>query len=557
MGIWGNLEGTFKNRFSLGKPKSDVYVERSGSDLTFRDLVVTTAQKLADLVSVARSGQISAVTEKASPVSADVLLLEDSADSNNKKRVQIGNLPGGGSNDKVKITSNDTIADYLQAKLIGTANRVTASEVGDGGDEDLQLDVGSDIIDKTTAGQIAVVAEKATPVSADVLLLEDSAASNAKKRVQVGNLPDSDEKVKVTSNDTTPDYLQAKLIGTANRVTTSEVGDGTNEDLQLDVGSDIIDKTTAGQIVVVAEKTTPVANDELLIEDSASSNAKKSLKVGNLKAGALPVGAPSDVGTANAEGSSTDLVRRDHVHKRAYPKEHMTGLAPVYVSASSMGIDPGSCRSDDDTTNIDVTSQLTAAFGSSGAGGLDTGSEASNTWYYLWLISKADGADPAAMISASSSSPTMPGTYTKKEIVGSFRNDGSSNIIPYRCRAEGRTREYTYTHLNDRTVTQFLYDSTAEDSDWELVSAASYVPPTSTYMYLYVVFEGPADGVEFTNDNSNSFGDCWRCEAPGGFGSAAHTHFLWIETTSGQGIYYQADDNEPIYLIAAGYKEQL
>lgn len=38
----------------------------------------------------------------------------------------------------------------------------------------------------------------------------------------------------------------------------------------------------AGEIVVVAEKTTPVAADELLIEDSADSNNKKSLKIGNL-----------------------------------------------------------------------------------------------------------------------------------------------------------------------------------------------------------------------------------------------------------------------------------
>ena len=42
------------------------------------------------------AGEIAAVTEKASPVSADLLLIEDSADGNNKKRVQVGNLPGGG-----------------------------------------------------------------------------------------------------------------------------------------------------------------------------------------------------------------------------------------------------------------------------------------------------------------------------------------------------------------------------------------------------------------------------------------------------------------------------
>ena len=39
------------------------------------------------------------------------------------------------------------------------------------------------------AAEISVVAEKVTPVGADLLLIEDSAASNAKKRVQIANLP--------------------------------------------------------------------------------------------------------------------------------------------------------------------------------------------------------------------------------------------------------------------------------------------------------------------------------------------------------------------------------
>src|SRR3990170_669959 len=39
------------------------------------------------------------------------------------------------------------------------------------------------------AGEIAAITEKVTPVSADLLVIEDSAAANAKKRVQVGNLP--------------------------------------------------------------------------------------------------------------------------------------------------------------------------------------------------------------------------------------------------------------------------------------------------------------------------------------------------------------------------------
>lgn len=90
------------------------------------------------------AAEISLVAEKVAPVSADLLLIEDSADSNNKKRVQIGNLPTGSD---------------------------------------------ADAIHDNVAGEISLIAEKVTPVSADLIIIEDSAASNAKKRVQIGNLP--------------------------------------------------------------------------------------------------------------------------------------------------------------------------------------------------------------------------------------------------------------------------------------------------------------------------------------------------------------------------------
>jgi len=41
-------------------------------------------------------GNIENLTEKGTPVSADLLVIADSADSNNRKKVQIGNLPSGG-----------------------------------------------------------------------------------------------------------------------------------------------------------------------------------------------------------------------------------------------------------------------------------------------------------------------------------------------------------------------------------------------------------------------------------------------------------------------------
>lgn len=66
----------------------------------------------------------------------------------------------------------------------------------------------------------------------------------------------------------------------------------------------------------------------------------------------------------------------------------------------------------------------------SGAGGLDTGSEASSTWYYVWLIAKEDGTK-SQMLSTSATSPTMPSGYTYKALVGAVRNNSSSHIVRF------------------------------------------------------------------------------------------------------------------------------
>jgi hypothetical protein len=73
-----------------------------------------------------------------------VLVIEDSAASYAKKKVQITNLPGG--------------AD-------------------------------ADAIHDNVAAEINAITEKTSPVGADVLVIEDSAASYAKKKVQITNLP--------------------------------------------------------------------------------------------------------------------------------------------------------------------------------------------------------------------------------------------------------------------------------------------------------------------------------------------------------------------------------
>jgi len=51
----------------------------------------------------------------------------------------------------------------------------------------------ADAIHDNVAGEIVLIAEKATPVDADLIVIEDSEAANVKKRVQLGNLPGGTE----------------------------------------------------------------------------------------------------------------------------------------------------------------------------------------------------------------------------------------------------------------------------------------------------------------------------------------------------------------------------
>ena len=87
------------------------------------------------------------------------------------------------------------------------------------------------------------------------------------------------------------------------------------------------DDTTAihtdesGEIVAVTEKTAPVGNDEIIIEDSAASNAKKSVKLSNLP---YPIDDTDDIGITESGGT---LELNDNVAVLVYKNSTGGGTA--------------------------------------------------------------------------------------------------------------------------------------------------------------------------------------------------------------------------------------
>lgn len=173
----------------------------------------------------------------------------------------------------------------------------------------------------------------------------------------------------------------------------------------------------------------------------------------------------------------------DAAAESAFSMDCVVGLLATWISDTTLRIVPGKCRSDDDTFNMVLGSNRDAVITASGAGGLDTGSESSSTGYYLWLIYDTTGETYAAMLSESATSPTMPGNYDKKRLVGYTFNDSSSNLLDFKMFGDGCVR---FVHYNEprQTVLRLLNGGTA--TSWTDVDCSTLVPINAVSVNLHM-----------------------------------------------------------------------
>ena len=124
----------------------------------------------------------------------------------------------------------------------------------------------------------------------------------------------------------------------------------------------------------------------------------------------------------------------------------MSGARAVWVSASQVGIGEAgklSVVSDFEGDGpIAWVGQLIADLTSSGAGGLDTGTEAPDTWYAVYVIADSSGTNPvAAMLSETyDSEPTMPSGYDMHRLIWFVRNDSAEDLLEFYQTGRNETR---------------------------------------------------------------------------------------------------------------------
>lgn len=132
-----------------------------------------------------------------------------------------------------------------------------------------------------------------------------------------------------------------------------------------------------------------------------------------------------------------------------YNVDYINGYHPYNDTTSPttvLNISTGSCYDSSTTFQMISTSVLTISTAIVGAGGLDTGTITASKLYYVYIIGDIYGLNPlSAMISLSSTGPTMPSGYNMYRKVDYVRINASSQFTLARWMGKGgswRKMEY-------------------------------------------------------------------------------------------------------------------
>lgn len=224
---------------------------------------------------------------KSALVGTDRLLIEDSESSPSsfaKKYTRISDIPSGDS-----VLHDDVAGEFngVTEKAFPVDNDIALIEDSAASyakKKVLLSKIHIDAIHKDVSGEISTIAEKLAPVPEDLVLVEDSEASNAKKRVQVSNLAlGLDAFQKSVAGEIAA--LDAKVSPvSADVLLIEDSAGGTYDKKKILISSlpnvtdpNAIHDNEAGEIAAVASKGAPVLADYLLIEDSEDGNEKKSI----------------------------------------------------------------------------------------------------------------------------------------------------------------------------------------------------------------------------------------------------------------------------------------
>jgi len=145
-------------------------------------------------------------------------------------------------------------------------------------------------------------------------------------------------------------------------------------------------------------------------------------------------------------------------------------------SVATIALHAGQCTDSTNRAYIDLTASVTIDITDSGINGLDTGAEASNTWYAVYVVSGASGM--GGLLSTNETSPTMPAGYTYKRRVGWTYNHSDGDLQNFVQGGYGRERQY-YWNESASDYTNVVTDVASSYPTRTAVDCSALIPPSA------------------------------------------------------------------------------
>lgn len=128
---------------------------------------------------------------------------------------------------------------------------------------------------------------------------------------------------------------------------------------------------------------------------------------------------------------------------------YINGCQVSRTSNTTVTVNNGQVRDSMDAFDIAVSSPLVVNFAAQGVNGLDTGTFAASTPYYIFVLYDQTQANPpCALASLSPTAPVLPAlygvTYSHFRCVGWVLSDGSTHLLPFTTTGSGNVQHYEW-----------------------------------------------------------------------------------------------------------------
>lgn len=127
---------------------------------------------------------------------------------------------------------------------------------------------------------------------------------------------------------------------------------------------------------------------------------------------------------------------------------YVNNLGLSYVGNTTFTVGIGACRDSNNVLDISIAAITTVNAAVNGLNGLDTGTFAASTWYYVLAIADSTSYNPSGCImSLSATAPTLPAGYDSFRLIGQVLSDSSTHFLKFTQVGSGVEREYWWDSM--------------------------------------------------------------------------------------------------------------